>query len=196
MLLLIDNYDSFTYNLYQMIAQLGIAVKVVRNDQITIAEIKQLSPAGIVMSPGPGRPEDAGICTDIVNAFSGTIPILGICLGHQVIAHAFSATVTRSNQVVHGKTALIFHNRGLLYQKTNLPFEAGRYHSLIVEEKNFPSALIIEARTSDDLIMGIRHTDHLTFGVQFHPESILSDSSNVNIMINFTNLCHTEATSC
>ncbi len=189
MILIIDNYDSFTYNLYQFIAQLVTDVKVIRNNKITIEEIRQLSPTAIILSPGPGIPEDAGACIDIVKNFSGEIPILGVCLGHQAIAAAFGGTVVKSNQIMHGKTSVVFHNRGTLYKNMPLPFQAGRYHSLSVEKKSLPSQLNIEAETADQIIMGLRHVEHPTFGVQFHPESILSDGGMhiiENFIVNYT----------
>ena len=195
MILIIDNYDSFTYNLYQLISQCVRDVKIVRNNKMTIEEISALSPAGIVLSPGPGMPENAGECIPIIKHFSGKIPILGVCLGHQAIAVAFGGTVIKSNQIVHGKTAVVFHNRVGLYKNIPLPFQAGRYHSLIVEKNSLPSQLKIEAETSDQLIMGLRHVEHPTFGLQFHPESILSDFG-MHIIENFLLNCTLEAEVC
>ncbi|MCH7631273.1 MAG: aminodeoxychorismate/anthranilate synthase component II, partial [Proteobacteria bacterium] len=147
MILLIDNYDSFTYNIFQGIAKLGVAVKVIRNDKISLAEIEQMQPLGIVLSPGPGRPENAGICLDVVRTFSGKIPILGICLGHQAISLAFGGKVIPADQVVHGKKTIIFHTRTGLYLNMPLPFEGARYHSLIVDRESLPKELIIEAES-------------------------------------------------
>jgi anthranilate synthase/aminodeoxychorismate synthase-like glutamine amidotransferase len=195
MILIIDNYDSFTYNLYQFIAQLVTDVKVIRNNKITIEEIRQLSPAAIVLSPGPGIPENAGECINIIKNFSGEIPILGVCLGHQAIAVAFGASIIKSNQIVHGKTSVVFHNRGTLYKNIPLPFQAGRYHSLSVEKNSLPSQLKIEAETADQIIMGLRHVEHPTFGVQFHPESILSDFG-MHMIENFILNCTLEAEVC
>jgi anthranilate synthase component II len=193
MILLIDNYDSFTYNLYNAIAELGINVKVVRNDQISLETIKALSPQGIVLSPGPGRPEDAGLCDaglciEIIRTFSGDKPILGVCLGHQAIACSFGAKVVKAREIVHGKSTLIFHNRALIYKKMPLPFEAGRYHSLVIEKKSLPAILQIGAETPDGIIMGIKHAHHPTYGVQFHPESILSLHGKT-IIKNFMSIC-------
>lgn len=195
MILIIDNYDSFTYNLYQFIAQLVTDVKVIRNNKITIEEIRQLSPTAIVLSPGPGIPENAGECINIIRLFSGEIPILGVCLGHQAIAVAFGASIIKSNQIVHGKTSAVFHNRGTLYKNIPLPFQAGRYHSLSVEKNSLPSQLKIEAETADQIIMGLRHIEHPTFGVQFHPESILSDFG-MHMIENFILNCTLEAEVC
>lgn len=184
MILIIDNYDSFTYNLYQIVCQLDDDVVVLRNDKISIAKVKQLSPDGIILSPGPGKPEDAGLCVEIIRNFSGEIPILGVCLGHQAVAIAFGGAVIRSNEIIHGKASLVFHNRNNLYQGIPLPFKAGRYHSLIVDRKSLPVQLKVEAETSNEIIMGIKHYEHPTYGVQFHPESILSEYGK-NIIQNF-----------
>lgn len=174
MILLIDNYDSFTYNLYQIFVEYNREVEVIRNDKCTLAELGQQSFQGIVISPGPGRPEDAGICIPLIKHYSGKLPILGICLGHQAIAAAFGGNVIQAPAIIHGKPATIFHQNGLLYETIPSPFRAGRYHSLIVEKSSLPETLIVEAETQEGLIMGLRHRDHLTFGMQFHPESILT----------------------
>lgn len=195
MFLIIDNYDSFTYNLYQGVAQLTPDVKVIRNDKIDIALIKKLSPQGIIISPGPGRPESAGACIDIIRHYSGEIPLLGVCLGHQAIAAAFGANVIKANAIVHGKSSLVFHNRSVLYKNISLPFKAGRYHSLLVERKSLPDDLIIDAETPDELIMAIRHRSHPTFGMQFHPESILSEHG-MKIIKNFIHFCQQEVATC
>ncbi len=179
MILLIDNYDSFVYNLYQYIAELGIELRVVRNDQISLEEIEALKPQGIILSPGPGRPEDAGICVDLIRQFSGKIPILGVCLGHQAMAVAFGGQVISANEIIHGKSSQIFHYRQQLYKNMPLPFQAGRYHSLMVAKENLPAELMIEAETSNGLIMGMRHREHASFGVQFHPESILTPEGKI-----------------
>ena len=188
MILIIDNYDSFTYNLYQGICELVDEVKVIRNDKITIAQVHQLNPRGIILSPGPGRPEHAGICLDLIKEFSGRCPILGICLGMQALASAFGARVINANEIIHGKQSLIFHNRSQLYQGTCLPFTAGRYHSLMVEKQSLPEELQIEAETANEIIMGIRHREHLSYGFQFHPESILSENGAV-LLKNFIAQC-------
>jgi anthranilate synthase/aminodeoxychorismate synthase-like glutamine amidotransferase len=174
MILIIDNYDSFTYNIYQIIAQKVPNTKVVRNDKITISEIKKISPSTIILSPGPGRPEDAGECINIINHFSGQIPVLGICLGHQAIATAFGGKIIHSPSVMHGKTSMVSHKGSKLYKQMPTTFEAGRYHSLCVDKRTLPSCLHIEAETYDKAIMGLKHKSHETFGLQFHPESILT----------------------
>ena len=195
MILIIDNYDSFTYNLYQDVAQWVNAVTVVRNDAFSLTDIAEQSPNGIILSPGPGRPESAGLCIDVIQRFSGQIPILGVCLGHQAIATAFGGQVIQSTDIMHGKTSLVFHNRGRLYQDLPLPLEVGRYHSLVVDRTSLPECLMIEAETADQTIMGIRHQQHLTFGVQFHPESILTDNGS-KLIDNFLSLCQQEALIC
>ncbi|HVV67853.1 MAG TPA: aminodeoxychorismate/anthranilate synthase component II [Gammaproteobacteria bacterium] len=178
MILLIDNYDSFTQNLYQALASFE-KVSVFRNDKITLEEITLMQPTGIVLSPGPGRPEDAGICVALIQRFSGQIPILGVCLGHQALAIALGGQVIGAEEIVHGKAAAVFHYRQHLYQQMPLPFMAARYHSLVVSRENLPAELLVEAETADGLIMGMRHAYHPTFGVQFHPESVLTPEGNV-----------------
>lgn len=174
MILLIDNYDSFTYNLYQAFAGLGEQIQIVRNDQITLQGIAELAPDGIILSPGPGRPEDAGICMDIVRHFNGEIPILGVCLGHQAIAACYGGNVVQSGEIVHGKATYVRHAGGALYDGMRDGFAAARYHSLVVAEDSLPDCLEINARNDAGMIMGIKHRDAPTFGVQFHPESILT----------------------
>lgn len=174
MILIIDNYDSFTYNLFQYVSEIKSDVKVVRNDKITLEEIKKLQPQTIILSPGPGKPEDAGICVELIKTFSGEIPIFGVCLGHQAIGIAFGGNVIQAHEIVHGKSTYVFHHRSGIYDNLPLPFQAGRYHSLIIDKKTFPSELMIEAENNDGLIMGIKHREHPTYGVQFHPESILT----------------------
>jgi anthranilate synthase component 2 len=186
MLLIIDNYDSFTYNLYQAIAAVYEDVQVVRNDQITIEEIEKLHPKGIVISPGPGRPESAGICLDVIRKLGPKIPILGVCLGHQAIGLAFCAEIQQSACITHGKDSLIFHNRERLFKGMPLPFKAGRYHSLLVE--NVPAELVVDAETPDGLVMALHHRDNPIYGVQFHPESILTPEGN-KIIQNFLEIC-------
>ncbi|MBX7067331.1 MAG: aminodeoxychorismate/anthranilate synthase component II [Parachlamydiales bacterium] len=187
MLLIIDNYDSFTYNLYQAFAELNPDVKVVKNDAITLEEIEALNPSGIVLSPGPGRPEDAGICVDVIREFQGKIPILGVCLGHQAIGLFFGANVARADEIVHGKECLIFHSRKGIFEGMPLPFKAGRYHSLIVEK--LPSELVVDAESPEGLVMGMHHKTIPIYGVQFHPESILTPQGKV-ILKNFLKVCH------
>ena len=174
MILLLDNYDSFTYNLAQFLGQLGEKLEVIRNDQITLDQIAAKKPERIVISPGPGTPEDAGICVDVIKRFSEQIPILGVCLGHQAIGQAFGGNVIRAPQIMHGKTSRIHHDNRTVFKDLPQDFVATRYHSLIVEEKSFPAELEISARTGD-IIMGLRHRTMRVEGVQFHPESVLTD---------------------
>ena len=174
MILLIDNYDSFTYNLYQYFSELGEEVQVVRNDQITLAEIAELAPERIVISPGPCTPNEAGISCEVIARFGPTIPTLGVCLGHQAIGQVFGGKVIRAPKPVHGKTEPIFHDGVGIFAGLPNPFTATRYHSLIVERQTLPSALEITAWTNDGLIMGLRHREFPIIGVQFHPESILT----------------------
>ncbi|MDJ0654955.1 MAG: aminodeoxychorismate/anthranilate synthase component II [Xanthomonadales bacterium] len=179
MLLMIDNYDSFTYNLVQYLGELGAEVEVHRNDQITVDEIEHMAPGKIVISPGPCTPDQAGISMDVVRRFAGRVPILGVCLGHQSIGQVYGGKVVRSRAVMHGKTSMIHHNdRGVFAGLPN-PFEATRYHSLVVAGDSLPDCLELTAWTqhedgSQDEIMGFRHRDHAVEGVQFHPESILT----------------------
>ncbi len=173
MILLIDHYDSFTYNLFQMISRFS-EVSVRRSDKISASEIEAMAPSAIVLSPGPGRPEDAAIFLDVIRDFGPKIPILGICLGHQAIACAFGGKVVRSPLIVHGKPYEIFHDREDLFTALDLPFSAGRYHSLIVEKESLPECLKIVAESGDGTIMAIKHTKYPIFGLQFHPESILT----------------------
>jgi len=174
MILLIDNYDSFTYNVYQAIANLGRPLQVVRNDKITLDEIAAAHYEAIIISPGPGTPDDAGISREVVTRFAGKLPILGICLGHQVIGDAFGANVIRAPQPVHGKTALIRHEGQGLYANLPQPFTAGRYHSLIVDRSTLPDCFEVTATNDEGLIMGMKHRQFNVQGVQFHPESILT----------------------
>ena len=174
MILLIDNYDSFTYNVYQAVANLGHPLQVVRNDQITLEEISAGQYDSIIISPGPGTPDDAGISKEAVTRFAGKLPILGICLGHQVIGAAFGAKIIRAPQPVHGKTAFIRHEGRNLYANLPQPFTAGRYHSLIVDRSTLPDCLVITATNDEGLIMGLKHRQFNIQGVQFHPESILT----------------------
>ena len=157
MILIIDNYDSFTYNLYQMVAQLEPHVTVVRNDKITLGEIETMSLSGIIISPGPGRPENAGIGVDVVKQFSAKIPLLGVCLGHQIITCAFGGKLTLAPKAIHGSATYVFHHRQHLYADMPLPFQAGRYHSLIVERDDLPNCLVVEAESDHGLVMGVRH---------------------------------------
>jgi len=189
MILLIDNYDSFTFNVAQSLSSLGEEVIVRRNDELTLADVDALAPTGIVLSPGPGRPETAGLTVQLIKRFSGRIPILGVCLGHQAIAHVFGGNVIRSSEVVHGKEAIVFHGRDALFAAMPLPLTAGRYHSLIVERASLPHDLVITADTGEGGIMAIRHKTHPTYGVQFHPESVLTPEGE-QLFSNFITLCH------
>ncbi len=174
MILLLDNYDSFTYNLAQFLGQLGETLEVRRNDKITVSEIREKKPQRIVISPGPGTPDDSGVCLDVIREFSGEIPILGVCLGHQAIGQVFGGKVIRAPEIMHGKTSRIHHDNKSIFKDLPQDFVATRYHSLIVEEKSLPADLEISARTGD-IIMGLRHRKMLVEGVQFHPESVLTE---------------------
>ncbi len=189
MILLIDNYDSFTYNLVQYMQVLGAQVEVRRNDQIEINDIEDLSPDGIVISPGPGRPERAGICVDVICTYVGKIPILGVCLGHQAIAVAFGSKVIRAKSILHGKTSQIKHDGRGIYNGLKNPFTATRYHSLIVEAETLSSCLEVSSWSENKEVMGIRHRSFLVEGVQFHPESILSENGK-DLLKNFIYLIH------
>jgi anthranilate synthase/aminodeoxychorismate synthase-like glutamine amidotransferase len=187
MLLMIDNYDSFTYNLVQYLMELGQKIKVYRNDKIDLKGIENLDPDGIVISPGPGTPQDAGISLDAVREFAGKIPILGVCLGHQVIGEAFGGKVIKAKRLMHGKTSIITHDGKTVFKNVDNPFEATRYHSLILEKKSLPDDLVISAVTKENEIMGVRHRKYLVEGVQFHPESILTPEGK-KILNNFLHL--------
>jgi len=175
MILMIDNYDSFTYNLVQYLSELGADVEVYRNDKISVSKIKKMKFEKIVISPGPGTPLEAGVSNEIIRVMSGHLPILGVCLGHQCIAHVFGGKIIRAKRIMHGKVSEIFHNRRGLFRSLQNPFPATRYHSLIVDQKTRPKELNITAWTSAKEIMGLQHKTHPTFGVQFHPESILTE---------------------
>jgi anthranilate synthase/aminodeoxychorismate synthase-like glutamine amidotransferase len=174
MLLVIDNYDSFTYNLVQYLGELGQQVRVVRNDEVSVEEIERILPESIIISPGPCTPNEAGISLDVVHRLAGRIPILGVCLGHQAIGQAFGGKVIRAKEVVHGRTSRVFHDDKGLFAGLPNPFEATRYHSLVVERSSLPDCLEITAKTWDDEVMGLRHKSMLVEGVQFHPESFLT----------------------
>ncbi len=184
MILMIDNYDSFTYNLVQYLGELGQELKVVRNDEITVADVKKYKPGKIVISPGPGSPEEAGISVNVIKAYAGKIPILGVCLGHQAIGYAFGGKIVRADRLMHGKTSLIYHNDKEIFKELTNPFEATRYHSLIVERKSLPECLEITAETREKEIMGLQHREYAVYGVQFHPESILTKEGK-KILENF-----------
>ncbi|HAG09275.1 MAG TPA: anthranilate/aminodeoxychorismate synthase component II [Desulfotomaculum sp.] len=187
MLLMIDNYDSFTYNLVQYFGQLQVEVKVFRNDCLTIEEIKQLAPTHIVISPGPGTPDQAGISLAVIQHLAGHIPILGVCLGHQAIGQFFGGRVVQADRLMHGKTSSIYHDQKTIFRHLPSPFTATRYHSLIVEKESLPNSLIISARTEEGEIMALRHGELPVEGVQFHPESILTEHG-LEILKNFLNL--------
>jgi len=191
MLIMIDNYDSFTYNLVQYLRMLGTEIIIFRNDEITISDLEKLKPEGIVISPGPGRPSAAGLSLDIIKFFSGKIPILGVCLGHQSIAQAFGGKIISAKQIMHGKTSMINSDSKNLFTGINKPFQAMRYHSLAVEEKNLPDCLEITARTDDNEIMGLRHKEFIIEGIQFHPESIMTPLGK-RLLRNFLKLCRNE----
>ncbi|NJP07352.1 MAG: aminodeoxychorismate/anthranilate synthase component II [Chloroflexaceae bacterium] len=173
--LLLDNYDSFTYNLYQYLCELEATVDVVRNDKTTVAAIAAQQPDRIVISPGPGTPAESGISIDVIRELGGQIPILGVCLGHQAIGAAYGGNVIRAPTAMHGKISSIYHNDTDVFAQLPSPFAATRYHSLIVERESLPAELTITAWTDDGLIMGLRHQTHPVYGVQFHPESIMTD---------------------
>ena len=174
MILMIDNYDSFTYNLVHYLGELGEKVLVFRNDKITIEDAGKLNPDMVVISPGPCTPKEAGISVDLIKEFTGRIPILGVCLGHQSIGYAFGGNIVRAKRLLHGKTSQIYHDGKSIYEGVPTPFEATRYHSLLVEGSSLPDELEVTAWTNEDEIMGIRHKEYLIEGVQFHPESILT----------------------
>ncbi len=187
MILLIDNYDSFTYNLVQYLGELGAELEVRRNDQTTLEEIERLDPERIVISPGPKTPTEAGICLDLIRKFSGRKPILGVCLGHQAIGQAFGGKVVRAPVIMHGKTSSISHDGKTIFSDLPNPFPATRYHSLIVERSGLPACLEISATSPDGLIMGFRHKEAKVEGVQFHPESVLTDAGK-QLLANFLKL--------
>lgn len=184
MILIIDNYDSFTYNLYQYVGELYKDVKVLRNDEFTIEELKKLPLEGIIISPGPGRPENAGLSVEVIRAFEGTMPIMGICLGHQAIGYAYGGIVIKAPEIMHGKTSIINHNGKGLFNGLKDNLKIMRYHSLIVEKSTLPKDLEITAQTKDGLIMAIKHNNFQTYGLQFHPESIFSEGGK-EIIKNF-----------
>ena len=188
MLLVIDNYDSFTYNLVQYLGELGQTVEVRRNNQVTLDEIEtSLRPERIVISPGPGTPDDAGISLGVIERFAGKIPLLGVCLGHQAIGQAFGGKVVRAPELMHGKASDVHHDGKTIFAGLGDQVRAGRYHSLIVERESLPSCLEISAHTADDIIMGLRHRELKVEGVQFHPESILT-SDGKQLLANFLKL--------
>ena len=188
MLLVIDNYDSFTYNLVQYFGELGADIRVYRNNEITLDEIDTLKPARIVISPGPGRPEDAGITVETIRRFGPRVPVLGVCLGHQAIGIVYGGTVCRASAPIHGKTSQVVHDSKGVFRGLSDPFEAGRYHSLVISNTDLPADLEVAARTKEDgIIMGVRHRTHPVHGVQFHPESVLTGEGK-RILRNFLEL--------
>jgi len=173
-IVLIDNYDSFTYNLVQMMADQGAELNVYRNDAVDVAGIEAMAPDGLVVSPGPCTPNEAGISVEVVRHFSGRLPLLGVCLGHQSVAAAFGATVSNADRIMHGKVSSVTYDETELYRGLDNPFTAGRYHSLSVVRDTLPAELIVDATSEDGEIMGMHHAEHPTYGVQFHPESVLT----------------------
>ena len=186
MILIIDNYDSFTYNLVQLVGQHTKELRVLRNDAATIEEIRILKPDRIIISPGPGRPENAGVCVELVRRLGAVTPILGVCLGHQAIGYAFGGLIAHAPRLMHGKTSRISHDGSALYKTVPDPFEATRYHSLIVNRESLPPELAITSATEDGVIMGIRHKEYPIEGIQFHPESVLT-TAGCTIIANWMN---------
>lgn len=184
MILVIDNYDSFTYNLVQLLGEMGAELRVIRNDQTTLDEVRALNPSHIVISPGPGTPDDAGISQDLLREMGATTPVLGVCLGHQCIGQVYGGVVRRNERLMHGKTSMIYHREDPMFTGVPSPFEATRYHSLIVEEVTLPDVLKVTAFTEEGEIMGVRHKQYPVYGVQFHPESILT-TYGTRILRNF-----------
>jgi anthranilate synthase/aminodeoxychorismate synthase-like glutamine amidotransferase len=184
MVLVIDNYDSFTYNLVQYLGQLGEEVLTYRNDQITLKQIEAISPQAIILSPGPKTPAEAGICVEVIKYFGEKIPMLGVCLGHQAIGFAFGGKIVKAKTIMHGKTSLIYHDQRTIFQGLKVPFTAVRYHSLVIERDSLPECLQISAQTEDGEIMGVRHKTYPLEGIQFHPESIVTPSGK-RILRNF-----------
>ena len=188
MIIVIDNYDSFTYNLVQYLGTLGATPEVVRNDAVTVDVLEAKQPEGIVISPGPGEPRDAGISEDVIRRLGGRVPVLGVCLGHQALGEVYGGKVVRAPRLMHGKTSPILHKGRGLFAGLDNPFEATRYHSLIVERATLPEVLEIVAWTPEGEIMGLKHRDHDTWGVQFHPESVLT-KPGLQLIENFLTLC-------
>ena len=183
-ILLIDNYDSFTYNLVQAFAAKGAEVLTIRNDAVTVDEARALDPTHLVISPGPGRPDGAGVSLDMIGAFAGAIPVLGVCLGHQCLVQYYGGQIVRAGRLMHGKTSMVTHDDGLLFAGMSQPFEAGRYHSLCAEDSSLPDELVVTAKTDRGEIMGVRHRTLQLEGVQFHPESVLTPEGDI-LMTNF-----------
>jgi anthranilate synthase/aminodeoxychorismate synthase-like glutamine amidotransferase len=186
-ILLVDNYDSFTYNLFQYLGELGATVRVVRNDELGAEEALALGPRAVVISPGPGTPDQAGISLDLIRRCAGRLPLLGVCLGHQALGQAFGGVVVRAPKLMHGKTSEIHHDGRSVFSGLPVPFTATRYHSLVVDRESVPACLEVTAWTEDGVVMGLRHREHLLEGVQFHPESILT-SAGKDLLRNFLRL--------
>jgi len=181
LIVVIDNYDSFTYNLVQLLGKLGKEIHVVRNDHMSVQEIRGLNPQKIVISPGPGRPEDGGVSMDVIREFGKKIPVLGVCLGHQSIGQVFGGRIVHAPELMHGRVSWIEHDGGALYSRVPTPFSATRYHSLVISREGFPDDLVVTARTKEGTIMGVKHKSHPIEGVQFHPESILTEHGEIMI---------------
>ena len=186
--LVIDSYDSFVYNIVQYLGELGADPVVVRNDQVSVDEALAMDPDGVLLSPGPGRPEDAGIICDAIRAFAGRVPVFGVCLGHQAIGHVYGGRVVRAPQLMHGKTSFVTHTNTGVFTGIPSPVEATRYHSLVIDRDTMPGELVITAESSDGIVMGVRHRDVDVEGVQFHPESILTGSGH-DMLRNFLARC-------
>ncbi len=187
MIVMIDNYDSFTYNIVQYLQELGAQVDVYRNDKIDIEQIRRLDPQKLVISPGPCTPKEAGISKSVIEAFSGHLPILGVCLGHQCIGEVFGGEIIHAKKLMHGKVSKIFHNSSLLFQNIPSSFDAVRYHSLAINRDKFPSSLNIDAETEDKEIMAVSHKEFPVYGIQFHPESVLTEHGKI-LLKNFLNV--------
>lgn len=187
-IVVIDSYDSFVYNIVQYLGELGADPVVVRNNQVTVDEVRAMAPAGILLSPGPGRPEDAGIICQAITLFAGEVPVFGVCLGHQAIGHVFGGSVIRATELMHGKTSMIHHHNLGVFEGLPTPLEATRYHSLVVDRTGLPETLEITAETSDGMIMGLRHREFDVEGVQFHPESVLTSAGH-RLLGNFLARC-------
>ena len=184
--IIIDNYDSFTYNLVQYVGEIDSEIRVYKNDKIDVEKITSIAPDHIIISPGPGRPENSGVSIDVIEKLKGKFPILGVCLGHQVIGHVFGASIVTSENIMHGKTSHINHNGQDIFRGIPSPLEATRYHSLIIDENSLPKELEIIAKTSEGLIMGIKHREYCMYGLQFHPESVLT-TAGFSLIENFLN---------
>lgn len=184
MVLIIDNYDSFTYNLYQYIGEIYPRVEVVRNDEVTVEQVLRSGARGIVLSPGPGRPEDAGICVELIKKVGGKIPLLGICLGHQAVGYAYGARVVRAERILHGKTSMVMHEGKGILRGLKSPIRVARYHSLVLDERSIPPELEVTARTLEGTVMAVCHRNFPIYGVQFHPESIMTEHGK-EILSNF-----------